>query len=88
MGRRERQEGITTEQAKGRTLRWQPLLPNLRRVNDAARHSGQTRFTALLHHVDVAAWCAAIRMRTRIASPENVPQAASVASPPVFPLPH
>ena len=54
MERRERQEGITTEQAKGRTLRWQPLLPNLRRVNDAARRSGQTRFTALLHHVNVA----------------------------------
>src|SRR3954462_12317 len=55
MEKRERQDGITTEQAKGRTLRWQPLLPNLRRVNEAARRSGQTRFTALLHHVDVAA---------------------------------
>jgi len=55
MEKRERQEGITTEQAKGRTQRWQPLLPNLRRVNEAARRSGQTRFTALLHHVDVAA---------------------------------
>jgi hypothetical protein len=32
--------------------------------------------------------CAANRMRTRIASPENVPQTSSVASPPVFPLPH
>ena len=55
MERRKRQEGITTEQAKSRTQRWQPLLPNLRRVNEAARRSGQTRFTALLHHVDVAA---------------------------------
>src|SRR4051812_44751857 len=55
MGKRGRQEGITTEQAKGRTQRWQALLPNLRRVNEAARRSGQTRFTALLHHVDVAA---------------------------------
>ena len=26
--------------------------------------------------------------RSRIASPENVPQTSSVASPPVFPLPH
>jgi len=51
MEKRGRQEGITTEQAKGRTQRWQPLLPNLRRVNEAARRSGQTRFTALLHHV-------------------------------------
>ena len=63
MERRERQEGITTEQAKGRTLRWQPLLPNLRRVNDAARRSGQTRFTALLHHVDVAALERAFRLQ-------------------------
>src|SRR3954469_15306844 len=42
MEKRERQDGITTEQAKGRTLRWQPLLPNLRRVNEAARRFGQT----------------------------------------------
>jgi len=69
MERRERQEGITTEQAKGRTLRWQPLLPNLRRVNDAARRSGQTRFTALLHHVDVAALARAFRRQRRTASP-------------------
>jgi transposase-like protein len=32
--------------------------------------------------------CATNRMRSRIASPENVPQTSSVASPPVFPLPH
>src|SRR5260221_6526756 len=69
MERRERQEGITTEQAKGRTLRWQPLLPKLRRVNDAARRSGQTRFTALLHHVDVAALERAFRRQRRTASP-------------------
>ena len=48
MEKRERQEGITTGQAKGRTQRWQPLQPNLARVNEAARRSGQTRFTALL----------------------------------------
>ena len=36
MEKRGRQEGITTEQAKGRTQRWHPLLPNLRRVNEAA----------------------------------------------------
>jgi len=69
MEKRERQDGITTEQAKGRTLRWQPLLPNLRRVNDAARRSGQTRFTALLHHVDVAALEGAFRRQRRTASP-------------------
>src|SRR5271166_3481539 len=35
MEKRERQEGITTGQAKGRTQRWQPLQPNLARVNEA-----------------------------------------------------
>jgi hypothetical protein len=53
MEKRERQEGITTGQAKGRTQRWQSLQPNLARVNEAARRSGQTRFTALLHHIDL-----------------------------------
>jgi RNA-directed DNA polymerase len=69
MEKRGRQDGITTEQAKGRTQRWQPLLPNLRRVNEAARSSGQTRFTALLHHVDVAALERAFRRQRRAASP-------------------
>ena len=69
MEKRGRQEGITTEQAKGRTQRWQPLLPNLRRVNEAARRSGQTRFTALLHHVDVAALERAFQRQRRAASP-------------------
>jgi hypothetical protein len=68
MEKRERQDGITTEQAKGRTLRWQPLLPNLRRVNEAARRSGRTRFTALLHHVDVAALERAFRRQRRAAA--------------------
>src|SRR5271166_6016685 len=48
MEKRERQEGITPGQAKGQTQRWQPLQPNLARVNEAARRSGQTQFTALL----------------------------------------
>src|SRR3954451_15684333 len=69
MEKRGRQDGITTEQAKGRTQRWQPLLPNLQRVNEAARNSGQTRFTALLHHVDVAALERAFRQQRRAASP-------------------
>jgi RNA-directed DNA polymerase len=45
------------------------LLANLRRLNDAARRSGQTRFTALLHHVDVAALERAFRRQRRTASP-------------------
>ena len=69
MEKRERQEGITTGQAKGQTQRWQPLQPNLVRVNEAARRSGQTRFTALLHHVDVAALERAFRRQRRAASP-------------------
>ena len=69
MEKRERQEGITPRQAKGQTQRWQPLQPNLERVNEAARHSGQTRFTALLHHVDVAALERAFRRQRRAASP-------------------
>ena len=40
-------------------------------------------------HLLAALGCsAAIWMGRRIASPENVPQTSSVASPPVFPLPH
>src|ERR1700692_3251645 len=69
MEKRERQEGITPGQAKGQTQRWQPLQPNLERVNEAARRSGQTRFTALLQHVDVAALERAFRRQRRAASP-------------------
>ena len=36
MEKRERQEGITSGQAKGQTQRWQPLQPNLERVNEGA----------------------------------------------------
>ena len=61
--------GITREEAKGQTQRWQPLLPHLLRVNAAARRSGQTRFTALLHHVDVAALRRAFKRQRRAASP-------------------
>jgi hypothetical protein len=44
MEKRERQEGITPRQAKGQTQRWQPLQPNLERVNEAdilARHGSR-----------------------------------------------
>jgi group II intron reverse transcriptase/maturase len=62
-------EGIPQEAAKGQTQRWQPLLPHLLRVNAAARRSGQTRFTALLHHVDVEALRRAFKRQRRAASP-------------------
>jgi RNA-directed DNA polymerase len=66
---RGRPAGNTLEAAKGQTQRWQPLLPNLQRVNAAASTSGRTRFTALLHHVDVAALERAFRRQRRAASP-------------------
>jgi len=68
MEKRERQEGITPRQAKGQTQRWQPLLPNLQRVNAAALATGRTQFTALLHHVDVAALERAFGRQRRAAS--------------------
>ena len=61
--------GNTLKPAKGQTQRWQPLLPNLQRVNAAASTRGRTRFTALLHHVDVAALERAFRRQRRAASP-------------------
>ena len=45
------------------------LSANLTRVNDAARRSRQTRFTALLHHVDVAALERAYRRLRQQAAP-------------------
>jgi group II intron reverse transcriptase/maturase len=62
-------EGRPQQPAKGQTQRWQPLLPHLLRVNAAARRSGQTRFTALLHHVDVDALRRAFKRQRRAASP-------------------
>src|SRR5215471_18534934 len=44
------------------------LPPNLARVNAAARAAVQTRFTALLHHVDTAALERAFRRQKRQAS--------------------
>ena len=45
------------------------LLDHLARVNDAATRSRQTRFTALLHHVDVEALERAFRRLRRRAAP-------------------
>jgi hypothetical protein len=49
------------EERRVQTQSWKPLLANLVRVNDAAQRSRQTRFTALLHHVDVEALVRAFR---------------------------
>ena len=52
---RGRPEGNLRAEARVRTQSRAALLPNLARVNAAAQQAAQTRFTALLHHVDVAA---------------------------------
>jgi retron-type reverse transcriptase len=69
MEKRDQLEGNPQQAAKGQTQRWQPLLPHLLRVNAAARRSGQTRFTALLHHVDVEALRRAFKRQRRAARP-------------------
>lgn len=52
---RGQREGIPREGAKVRTQRRGALPTNLARVNAAAKREAKARFTALLHHVDVAA---------------------------------
>ena len=44
-------------------------LANLTRVNEAAKRSRQSRFTALLHHIDVVALERAYRRLRRQAAP-------------------
>lgn len=57
-----------SEKGRGRTQSRVALPSNLARVNAAARSAVQTRFTALLHHVDVAALERAFRRQKRQAS--------------------
>src|SRR3989442_5215246 len=65
-GRPERsshRRGMRRQQGRG-------IMPaNLTRVNDAAKKDKRTRFTALLHHVDVAALERAFRRVKRKAAP-------------------
>jgi RNA-directed DNA polymerase len=56
------------EVGRGRTQSRITLPANLARVNAAARTAAQTRFTALLHHVDVEALKRAFRRQKRQAS--------------------
>lgn len=65
---RDQPEGIPRE---GRQVRTQSRVvwpANLARVNAAARKAARTRFTALLHHIDVAALERALRRQKRRAS--------------------
>ena len=59
---------ISRVEARVRTQSRVALPPNLARVNAAARRAAQTRFTALLHHVDTAALERAFRRQKRLAS--------------------
>ena len=47
-------EGNPREKARVRTQSRVALPPNLERVNAAAKQAAQTRFTALLHHIEDA----------------------------------
>jgi RNA-directed DNA polymerase len=66
---RGRPEGEPREKAGVRTQSRVTLPPNLARVNEAARRDKSTRFTALLHHVDVGALERAFRRLKRNAAP-------------------
>ncbi len=57
-----------SERGEVRTQSRVALPPNLARVNASARKAAQTRFTALLHHLDVAALERAFRRQKRRAS--------------------
>jgi len=61
-------KGNLWENAKVRTQGRGALPSNLARVNEAARRDKGARFTALLHHVDVAALTRAFKRQKRKAS--------------------
>ena len=65
---RGRPEGILRKEAGVRTQSRAALPPNLARVNAAAAKAAQTRFTALLHHVDTGSLERAFRRQKRQAS--------------------
>ena len=60
--------GNSLEGARDRTQSRAALLPHLQRVYVAAQRDKRARFTALLHHVDVAALARAFRRLKRSAS--------------------
>ena len=65
---RDQPEGSPREKARVRTQSRVALPPNLERVNTAAKQAAQTRFTALLHHIDEDAPLRAFRRQKRQAS--------------------
>jgi RNA-directed DNA polymerase len=65
---RDQPERIPREWGKVRTQSRVAWPSNLARVNAAARRAVQTRFTALLHHIDTEALGRAFRRQKRQAS--------------------
>ena len=66
---RDQPEGGFSEVGQDRTQSRKPLPPHLMRVREAARRGRKTRFTALLHHVDVPAlYRAFCRLKRRAAA--------------------
>ena len=65
---RDQPEGTPREGGRVRTQSRVALPSNLARVNAAARAAVQTRFTALLHHVNVELLTRAFRRQKRRAS--------------------
>jgi RNA-directed DNA polymerase len=65
---RGRPEESLHEKVRGRTQSRVTLQPNLARVNAAARRAVRTRFSNLLHHVDMGALVRAFRRQKRRAS--------------------
>ena len=68
MEKRGRLKEITQETAESQMQGWQPSLPHLARVNEAARKHRELKFTNLLHHIDVAALERAFRHQRASAS--------------------
>jgi len=66
---RDQHEGIPHKSDKGRTQSRGSLPQNLARVNEAARRNKGTRFTSLMHHVNVAALERAFRRLKRRTAP-------------------
>jgi RNA-directed DNA polymerase len=62
-------EADPRKRAEGRTQSRKPLPAKLAWVNEAARRDKSTRFTALMHHVDVSALERAFRRLKRSAAP-------------------
>ena len=65
---RDQPGGSPREERRVRTQSRVAWPANLARVNAAARKAAQTRFTALLHHLDIAALERAFRRQKRAAS--------------------